>query len=101
MAFHILLHWRKQFAGRSEAFLKVKEIQAARARPSDIEAIQAACALYCNWLRPSVVQQEPRILDALDKLEREGKLIDELARVAAGRSSADLASGLALEVVPS
>lgn len=83
----------------TERAAKKSEIQAARVRDMDIAQLQAACALWNNWLLPTVRQEAPHLESALVVAYKKLDLKDELYRISSAKMSAQSATTLTIHGV--
>ena len=103
IAVAIVQHFQAQFASNpamSEDTAGMKLIKGCRVTDTDVVQFQACAALYHNWLRPTLLAEEPHAADAVHELYLAGGIRQDLYRLSMGKISAQVGSTLTLRGVP-
>lgn len=87
--------------GKEERSAKRGEILAARCKDQELVSLQAACALFRNWLRPQVADKEPWALGVVDTAWADGMFLQELYRISQSKVSASFVQNLTYQGVSS
>jgi hypothetical protein len=87
--------------GRQERDIKRGEILASRCTDTELVPLQAACALFHNWLRLQVADKELWAMEVVDKAWQAGAFISDLYRLSQSKVSAGVAQQLTYQGVAS